>query len=171
MKELSDLAKIESFVGTISGGAGHLHASLSCKDGNVIGGHVFGPLVASGNVKIIVGECDDLLFTRTHDERTGFPELLVLDRDTESSSQTETQKPSQSHSTSDVFTTKTYAFRLVPGEDGLNSFVSKHKLKEPFIMTCVGSVTKAVLDLDQHETKVSLCIIYKGINLETGENI
>ena len=158
MKELSDLAKIESFVGTISGGAGHLHASLSCKDGNVIGGHVFGPLVASGNVEIVVGECEHLLFTRTHDERTGFPELLVLDRDTESSSQTETQKPSQSHLAADVFTTKTYAFRLVPGEDipnGLNSFVSKHELKEPFIMTCVGSVTKAVLDTDQHETKVS----------------
>ena len=157
MKEVSDLAKIESLVGTISGGNGHLHASLSHKDGEVIGGHVFGPLVASGNVEIVVGECRNLSFTRTHDERTGFPELLVIDRDTESNLQSESQKPTSQgevDTTVNDLTIKTYALRLVPGEEicnGLNSFVSKHKLKEPFIMTCVGSVTKAVIGLSQDE--------------------
>ena len=45
-----------------------------------------------------------------------------------------------------------YSFRLVPGDDicnGLNDFVLENKLNEPFIMTCVGSVTKAVIDVGQ----------------------
>ena len=164
MKEVLGLAKVDVLVGTISGGNGHLHASLSTEDGVAVGGHVFGPMIASGSVEISVGECEDLLFTRAHDERTGFPELVVLDRNT----QTESPEPtshgedslgdsSQSVTPADKPTTKAYAFRLVPGEEigsGLNSFVLKHKLQEPFIITCVGSVTKAVLALGQDNAKV-----------------
>ncbi|CAB4010949.1 Hypothetical predicted protein [Paramuricea clavata] len=162
VKEVSDLTKIESFVGTISGGNGHLHASLSHKDGEVIGGHVFGPVVASGNVEIVVGECKNLSFTRTHDEQTGFPELLVLDHNAESNLQSESQDPTSQgevDTTVDDLTIKTYALRLVPGEEicnGLNIFVSKHKLKEPFIMTCVGSITKAVICLGQDEKVLTM---------------
>ncbi|XP_066577850.1 bifunctional protein GlmU [Amia ocellicauda] len=43
-----------------------------------------------------------------------------------------------------------YALRLGPGEDLLSSlvtFVEEKKLKAPFIITCVGSITKATLRL------------------------
>ena len=174
MKEVLDLAKIQSFVGTISGGIGHLHASLSTENGEIIGGHVFGPMIASGNVEIVIGECENLVFTRPHDERTGYPELAVLERSTQSNLQTEIQQTithkkvdlencSQNRSVADK-TTNTYALRLVPGDeigDGLHNFVLKHKLKEPFIMTCVGSVTKAVLTLKDDNAKVSYRIIDK----------
>ena len=168
VKEVLDLAKIESLVGTVSGGIGHLHASLRTQNGEVIGGHVFGPLIASGNVEIVIGECEDLVFARPHDERTGFPELAVLERNAQSNVQAETQETiahekidiknsSQSRSAADNSSTNAYALRLVPGEEignGLDNFVLKHKLKEPFIMTCVGSVTKAVLTLKDDNTKV-----------------
>ena len=162
MKEVSDLAKIESLVGTISGGDGHLHASLSGKDGDCVGGHVFGPMLASGNVEIVMGECENLVFTRAHDDRTGFPELVVEERGSQTLSESQKaisqdidQKISYKPYTNDVndLTIKAvYSFRLVPGDDicnGLNDFVLENKLNEPFIMTCVGSVTKAVLDVGQ----------------------
>uniref|UniRef100_A0A8D0DUD3 PPC domain-containing protein n=1 Tax=Salvator merianae TaxID=96440 RepID=A0A8D0DUD3_SALMN len=43
-----------------------------------------------------------------------------------------------------------YALRLRPGEEILTSlmkFVENKKLKSPFILTCVGSITKATLRL------------------------
>ena len=132
----------------------------------MIGGHVFGPLVACRNVEIVIGECEDLMFTRTHDDHTGFPELVVLDRSSESNlpaqideaiSQDINIKISSQHE-NDPTIKASHAFRLVPGEDisnGLNSFVLKHKLKKPFIVTCVGSVTKAVINLCDDKAKVN----------------
>ncbi|XP_016848982.1 bifunctional protein GlmU [Anolis carolinensis] len=43
-----------------------------------------------------------------------------------------------------------YALRLGPGEDILSTlvkFVKDRKLKSPFVMTCVGSISKATLRL------------------------
>lgn len=132
----------------------------------MIGGHVFGPLVACGNVEIVIGDCEDLLFTRTHDERTGFPELVVLDRSGETNlpaqldeaiSQGDIDLKISSQHENDPTVRASHAFRLVPGEEicnGLNSFMLRHKLREPFIITCVGSVTKAVINSCDDKAKV-----------------
>ena len=161
MKEISDQAKIESFVGTVSGGKGHFHLSVSNKHGEMVGGHVFGPVLASGTVHVVIGECRDLLLTRSHDQQTGYPELVVLEQDIDLP--TDSHKPttnSQSKKTVDNDSSvMVYAFRLGPGQDiceGLKKFASENKLKTPSIMTCVGSVTKAVIiDLNQHGTQVN----------------
>lgn len=45
---------------------------------------------------------------------------------------------------------KCYALRLKPGDEivsSLQSFVESMKLKAPFVMTCVGSITKVALRL------------------------
>ena len=152
--------KIRSIVGTLSDG-GHLHISLTDKQGEVFGGHVFGPLVASGTVEAVAGECTQLSFARLHDLKTGYPELVVKKRDTlhkitgntattlQHSSLQETEQGSNmtAHSGSAV---KVFALRLAPGEDiveSLKSLVTKENLKAAFIMTCVGSVTKAKIRL------------------------
>ncbi|XP_028395945.1 AT-hook motif nuclear-localized protein 9-like [Dendronephthya gigantea] len=150
VKEVNYQAKIESFVGTITGENGHLHASLSSQSG-CIGGHVFGPLIASETVKVVVGVCEDIAFTRSHDEATGYPELVVVDiNNCELTGKPQKEMKEDS-------TIRTYAVRLIPGEEicnGLKSFVVEKELKTPYIMTCVGSVTKAELALGKDGTEV-----------------
>ena len=141
------------------------------------GGHVFGPLVASGNVEIVIGECKDLLFTRTHDDRTGFPELVVLSRNSEShlaslsdeaTSEGEMDLVISSQRQDDTTIKASHALRMVPGEEicnGLNSFKLKHKLEEPFILTCVGSVTKATIQLCDDKAKVNRFSDIEGLSI------
>ncbi|XP_063429383.1 bifunctional protein GlmU-like [Mytilus trossulus] len=76
VKEYEGSFEIVSFVGTLSAG-GHLHASLSDKDGNVFGGHVMGNMIVYTTAEIMVGECSGALFSREHDTTTGFKELLI----------------------------------------------------------------------------------------------
>jgi len=66
-----------SLVGTLSGGEGHLHISLSDVQGHVIGGHVIGGLYIYTTAEIVIGECSDLKFEREHDDSTGFQELAI----------------------------------------------------------------------------------------------
>ena len=141
------------------------------------GGHVFGPLVACGNVEVVIGECEDLLFARTHDDRTGFPELVVLSRNSESNlaslSDEATSKGQMdlvisSQRQDDTTIKASHALRLVPGEEichGLDSFQLKHKLKEPFILTCVGSVTKATIQLSDDKGKVNRFSDIEGLSI------
>ncbi len=52
---------------------------------------------------------------------------------------------------------KAYTVRFRPGEElksGLLRFVRNHALRAPFIMTCVGSVTKATIRMPT----VSTCL-------------
>lgn len=156
--EVAGPVKIRSIVGTLSDGS-HLHISLTDKQGQVFGGHVFGPLVASGTVEAVAGDCTQLSFARLHDLRTGYPELVVKKSDTlhkiignttlQRSSFQEVEQGSDmtAHGGSAV---KVFALRLAPGEDiveNLKSLVTKENLKAAFIMTCVGSVTKARIRL------------------------
>jgi predicted DNA-binding protein with PD1-like motif len=65
-------------VGTLSSiGGHHLHISLSDKDGNVIGGHVYGEMIVFTTAEIIIGECENYVFNRDLDQETGFDELNV----------------------------------------------------------------------------------------------
>ena len=140
---------------------GHLHISVLGKRGEVIGGHVFGPLVASATVEAVVGECMDLSFIRQHDRLTGYNELEVKSRNTfyRVSGEIPARPPQlplqegqmksnmAAHGGSGV---RVYALRLGPGEEiveSLKSLVARENLKAAFIMTCVGSLTKAKLRL------------------------
>ena len=59
---------------------GHLHTSLSDKDGNVIGGHVMGNMKVFTTAEVVIGNCDTLSFTREIDDETGFEELVVREK-------------------------------------------------------------------------------------------
>ena len=77
--EVKGRHEIVSLVGTLAN-EGHLHASLSDKDGNVIGGHVMGNMKVFTTAEVVIGNCDTLSFTREIDDETGFDELVVREK-------------------------------------------------------------------------------------------
>jgi len=81
-KEIKFAGKFEivSLVGTMSQDGLHLHISLSGKDGKVIGGHLLPGCKIHTTAEIIIGELDDLFFTREDDPETGFKELKIYNK-------------------------------------------------------------------------------------------
>jgi predicted DNA-binding protein with PD1-like motif len=78
VKTFNEYYEIVSLVGTLSCLNGHhLHISLSDKNGNVIGGHVFGELNVFTTAEVTIGECLDMNFNREMDAETGFDELVI----------------------------------------------------------------------------------------------
>ncbi len=77
LKEFKADFEIISLVGTLSQDGMHLHMSLSDKDGNVIGDHVKEGCVVRTTAEIVIGEADELTFTRNFDEKTEFKELEI----------------------------------------------------------------------------------------------
>jgi predicted DNA-binding protein with PD1-like motif len=70
--------EIVSLVGTLSSvGGHHLHISLSDKEGNLVGGHVFGELNVFTTAEVVIGECENYVFDREDDPESGFKELVV----------------------------------------------------------------------------------------------
>ncbi|XP_076443080.1 bifunctional protein GlmU-like [Babylonia areolata] len=69
--------EIVSLVGTLSGGEGHLHISLSDSEGRVIGGHVVDDLIIHTTAEVVIGECEGNKFEREKDDSTGYNELVV----------------------------------------------------------------------------------------------
>lgn len=74
--------EIVSLVGTVSGGSGHLHISLSDCEGKVLGGHLLGDAEIFTTAEIVIGELPHLEFRREPDHQTGYDELTVDPRDT-----------------------------------------------------------------------------------------
>lgn len=77
--EVKGRHEIVSLVGTLAD-EGHLHASLSDKDGKVVGGHVMGNMIVFTTAEVVIGNCDMLSFTREIDDETGFDELVVKEK-------------------------------------------------------------------------------------------
>lgn len=69
--------EIVSLVGTLSPDGCHLHVSLSDKDGNVVGGHLNEGCIIYTTAEIVIGEIENLSFSRAIDEDTGFKELVI----------------------------------------------------------------------------------------------
>ncbi len=81
VKVINEHLEIVSLVGTLSSTGGHhLHISLSNKDGNCLGGHVFGEMNVFTTAEIVIGECSSLTFDREYDNQSGFDELVVKQR-------------------------------------------------------------------------------------------
>ncbi|EKE22185.1 MAG: hypothetical protein ACD_7C00024G0004 [uncultured bacterium] len=68
---------IVSLGGTLSPDGCHLHIALSDKDGNVIGGHLNEGCIIYTTAEIVIGEIENLNFSRSIDEKTGFKELII----------------------------------------------------------------------------------------------
>ena len=69
--------EICSLVGTLSGEAGHLHIVLGKSDGTTLSGHVVGDCEIFTTAEVVIGDCQQAVFTRPHDQQTGFDELRV----------------------------------------------------------------------------------------------
>lgn len=76
MLHLSGHFEIVSLVGTLNPEP-HLHISLADRNGTVVGGHLLGDLNIFTTAELVLGEAEQLLFSREQDPRTGFPELVV----------------------------------------------------------------------------------------------
>ncbi|KAK3092376.1 hypothetical protein FSP39_002124 [Pinctada imbricata] len=79
IKDLDGHFEIVSLVGTLSAG-GHLHISLSDVNGDVMGGHVAGPLIVFTTAEVVVGECEGALMSREPDSKTGYNELVIKNK-------------------------------------------------------------------------------------------
>lgn len=72
--------EITSLVGTISVYGVHLHMSISDKDGKSFGGHLKEGTLIHPTAEVVIGEDEQTVYTRELDEETGFPELVVSER-------------------------------------------------------------------------------------------
>jgi uncharacterized protein len=69
--------EILTLAGSLSRDGVHLHISVSDAQGRVSGGHVAHGCIVRTTAEVLVMLLPDYGFSREHDARTGFPELVV----------------------------------------------------------------------------------------------
>lgn len=72
--------EIVSLVGTLSPDGAHLHISLSDSLGNTIGGHLLEGNLIYTTAEIVIGEAENLTFSRETDPITTYKELKINTR-------------------------------------------------------------------------------------------
>lgn len=72
--------EIVSLVGTLSPDGPHLHIALSDGAGQMIGGHLQDGSSIYTTAEIVIGELNDLIFTRPIDPATTYDELSIAPR-------------------------------------------------------------------------------------------
>mmetsp|Transcript_4354 Transcript_4354/g.8219 ORF Transcript_4354/g.8219 Transcript_4354/m.8219 type:complete len:275 (-) Transcript_4354:215-1039(-) len=76
--------EIVSLTGTLSSGAHHLHMSIADSDGAVFGGHVMDGCIVRTTAEIVLGLVEGVVFSRRLDERSGYDELFISEREEDS---------------------------------------------------------------------------------------
>jgi len=79
-KNINGKFEIVSLVGTLSRDSLHSHISFADENGKIIGGHVKEGCIIYTTAEIVIGECEDLIFSRELDRQTNFKELKVSNR-------------------------------------------------------------------------------------------
>ncbi len=72
--------EIVSLVGTLEENDGHLHISISDKEGNVFGGHLKAGAIIRTTAEVVIAELGGLSFKRVFDQKTGYKELIIENR-------------------------------------------------------------------------------------------
>lgn len=72
--------EIVSLVGTLAPDGPHLHLSVSDNTGKTIGGHLVEGCPIYTTAEILIGEAEDLQFTREQDVTSGYKELKIRPR-------------------------------------------------------------------------------------------
>lgn len=70
--------EITSLVGTVSVNGVHLHMAISDKEGKSFGGHLKEGTIIHPTAEVVIGEDEQVVYTRELDKETGFPELKVV---------------------------------------------------------------------------------------------
>jgi uncharacterized protein len=73
--------EILSLAGTLAVNGAHLHIALADAEGKVTGGHVLDGNLIYTTAEIIIGEAENLVFTRVADPQSGYQELIVKGRE------------------------------------------------------------------------------------------
>lgn len=77
MKRIRENVEVVSLVGTFTPiGQKHLHISVSNGKGETFGGHLVAGVVFT-TLEVVLGTISNVSFSREHDERTGYTELVV----------------------------------------------------------------------------------------------
>lgn len=74
---LNENFEILNLSGTLSESGIHLHGTFSKEDGSVLGGHLKPGSVIHTTVEIVLVELEDWKFQRSHDQNTGYRELVA----------------------------------------------------------------------------------------------
>jgi predicted DNA-binding protein with PD1-like motif len=69
--------EIVSLVGTLGQDGIHLHIAISDKDGKTIGGHLVAGCLIYTTAEIVIGDAQELTFSRKQDAETGYQELRI----------------------------------------------------------------------------------------------
>jgi len=77
IKNFEKRFEINSLSGTLCQDDVHLHISLSDEKGNGIGGHLKEGCIIYVTAEIIIGEIENMTFSREYDKETGFNELKI----------------------------------------------------------------------------------------------
>ena len=72
--------EIVSLTGTLCPEGLHVHISLARPDGHCIGGHLAPGCIVNTTAELVIGELEDVEFTRPLDPETGYDELSVRTR-------------------------------------------------------------------------------------------
>jgi predicted DNA-binding protein with PD1-like motif len=72
--------EIVSLVGTMAEDGPHLHLAVSDASGRVIGGHAQEGSIVRTTAEIVIGELEDVTFSRPVDPATGWDELVIEPR-------------------------------------------------------------------------------------------
>jgi len=75
--------EIVSLSGTLCPAGLHLHISLSRRDGSCVGGHLVQGCIVHTTAELVIGELEDVEFDRPPDAATGYSELRIRSRRTE----------------------------------------------------------------------------------------
>jgi len=73
--------EIVSLTGTLCPDGLHVHISLARRDGSCVGGHLVSGCVVNTTAELVIGELEDIKFTRPLDPATGYDELSVRPQD------------------------------------------------------------------------------------------
>lgn len=69
--------EIVSLVGTLEVGNSHLHACISDAEGNAFGGHLKNGSIVGCTAEVVIGEIEDIKFSREFDPASGYKELVI----------------------------------------------------------------------------------------------
>lgn len=72
--------EIVSLIGTLDAAGEHLHLAISDDNGDMKGGHMMPGCTVRTTLELIIGELEDLTFTRANCELSGYEELVVSAR-------------------------------------------------------------------------------------------
>lgn len=77
---MSGKFEVVSLIGTLENGGEHLHLSIADENGQMTGGHVMDGCLVRTTLELVIGELNDISFSRQPCTYSGYDELFVSPR-------------------------------------------------------------------------------------------